>query len=225
MSNEPQINEPLRIGDAAPDFTLPAVNREGEIGLADYAGRHALFLGLFRGLHCPFCRRQVVQMNGLAAKLRELGIESVAVVNTTLARARLYYGRRAMNMALAVDPEWDTHRRYGLGRPTLTEGQSDWPRTMNLNEFLAMRTNPTGELPESLSPLDANEALNQHDGFEPTEVDRQIQADHGLTGAGYTLIGTDRRVHWTWLEGQTGMADIAKFPSEDEIFGAVKCAV
>ena len=42
---------PLRPGDAAPDFTLPAVNREGQVSLDDYRGRGPVLVGLFRGLH------------------------------------------------------------------------------------------------------------------------------------------------------------------------------
>jgi len=42
---------PLRPGDPAPNFTLPAVNREGHVSLDDYRGRGAVLVGLFRGLH------------------------------------------------------------------------------------------------------------------------------------------------------------------------------
>jgi peroxiredoxin len=42
---------PLRPGDPAPDFSLPAVNREGQISLDDYRGRSPVLVGLFRGLH------------------------------------------------------------------------------------------------------------------------------------------------------------------------------
>ena len=48
---------PLGPGDPAPDFTLPAVNREGSVCLAGYRGKGAVLVALFRGLHCPFCRR------------------------------------------------------------------------------------------------------------------------------------------------------------------------
>ena len=50
---------PLGEGDPAPDFALPAVNRDGQITLDDYRGRSPVLIGLFRGLHCPFCRRQI----------------------------------------------------------------------------------------------------------------------------------------------------------------------
>jgi peroxiredoxin len=42
---------PLRPGDAAPPFTLPAVNREGQVSLDDYRGRSPVLVCLFRGLH------------------------------------------------------------------------------------------------------------------------------------------------------------------------------
>jgi peroxiredoxin len=42
---------PLGPGDPAPDFTLPAVNREGQVSLDDYRGRSPVLVCLFRGLH------------------------------------------------------------------------------------------------------------------------------------------------------------------------------
>ena len=47
----------LNPGDPAPDFALPAVNRDDQVSLDDYRGRSPVLVGLFRGLHCPFCRR------------------------------------------------------------------------------------------------------------------------------------------------------------------------
>jgi peroxiredoxin len=42
---------PLRPGDRAPDFTLPAVTGDAPIALAQYRGRTPLLLVLFRGLY------------------------------------------------------------------------------------------------------------------------------------------------------------------------------
>ncbi len=42
---------PVQPGEPAPDFTLPAANKEGSISLADYRGRSPLLLALFRGLY------------------------------------------------------------------------------------------------------------------------------------------------------------------------------
>lgn len=42
---------PLQPGDRAPDLTVPAVTREGQIALADYQGRSPILLALLRGLY------------------------------------------------------------------------------------------------------------------------------------------------------------------------------
>jgi peroxiredoxin len=46
---EPRL--PVQPGEAAPDFTLAAVEREGTVSLDDYRGRTAVLLALFRWLH------------------------------------------------------------------------------------------------------------------------------------------------------------------------------
>jgi len=74
---------PVAPGERAPDFTLPAVDRPETISLADYRGHSPLFLALFIGLWCPFCRRQIAQMTGLESQLKALGVQSLAVVATT----------------------------------------------------------------------------------------------------------------------------------------------
>ncbi len=42
---------PVEVGEQAPDFTVPAANREGTVSLADYHGQSPLLLALFRGLY------------------------------------------------------------------------------------------------------------------------------------------------------------------------------
>ena len=67
------------IGQPAPDFTLPAVHREGDVSLADYRGK-PLFLAIFAGLYCPFCRRNIAQLGGTQQKLHDIGVETLGVV-------------------------------------------------------------------------------------------------------------------------------------------------
>ena len=98
---------PLHPGDSAPAFTLPAANREGSVSLADLRGSPFL-IGLFRGLHCPFCRRQVTQLAEIQPALRGAGIQTVAVINTPVERARLYFRYRPVpllrSMRSAIEP-------------------------------------------------------------------------------------------------------------------------
>ena len=216
--------DPIKIGDSAPGFMVPAVNRDGDIGLDSYKGRQPLLIGLFRGLHCPFCRRQVVLMDGYSDRLTDLGVSSLAIINTVLNRAKAYYGRLKIKMALGVDPEWETHQRYGIPRTNLTLGKTDWPVKANLFRMLTLKVNPDGDLAKPVSAVKVGDAVNDLDGFEPTAVDKKIKAAHGLTGAGFTLVDPDGIVIWRWLEGLTGVQDIAKFPSADDIVAAVSAA-
>jgi len=65
---------PLQPGDDAPTFALPAVNRDGVIGLEDFRGKAPVLVVLMRGLHCPFCRRHVVQLGITRDKLEREGV-------------------------------------------------------------------------------------------------------------------------------------------------------
>src|SRR5260370_40602365 len=94
---------PLRPGDAAPSVTLPAVNREGQVSLDDYRGRTPVLIALFRGLHCPFCRRHLVQLCTTQDRLKAVRVETVAVVNTSLRRVWLYFNDPPLLMCLTAD--------------------------------------------------------------------------------------------------------------------------
>jgi len=216
---------PLRPGDAAPAFALPAVNREGQVSLEDYRGRSPVLIGLFRGLHCPFCRRQLVQLGTTQDKLKAMGVETMAVVNTPLERARLYFKYRPARVLLTADPEAATHRLFGVPAGVLVENESQasWAQgTFTMGQMQASLVNPTGELPEPQSVLQGNETLNRKDGFELTEIDQQIAAVHAFQLAGHFLIDRDGIVRWLQIEGIERIGDLAKFPSDEEILAAAR---
>ena len=50
MADE-ERRQPLQPGERAPDFTLPAADREGTVSLAEYCDRGPVLLALFRGLY------------------------------------------------------------------------------------------------------------------------------------------------------------------------------
>src|SRR3984893_7833105 len=146
----------LRPGDPAPDFSLPAVNREGQISLDDYRGRSPVLVALFRGLHCPFCRRQLVQLGTTQDKLKALGVETMAVVNTPLERARLYFKYRPARVLLAADPEAATHRAFRVPAGSVIENESEasWAQgKATMGQRLGARINPTGEPAEPQNPF------------------------------------------------------------------------
>src|SRR5262249_22803620 len=104
----------LRPGDPAPDFSLPAVERSGTVSLGDYRRRHPPLLAVFRGLYCPFCRRQIAKLGLVRDKLQAAGVEMLAVVASDLERTRLYYRHRPTRVPLAVDPALISHRAFGV---------------------------------------------------------------------------------------------------------------
>lgn len=200
----------VRPGEPAPDFTLPAVMEPGEVSLARYRHESGVLLALFRGLHCPFCRRQIFQLSGIQDALARLGVATVAVVNTQRERAALYFRYHPTRVRLLADPEARTHALFGV------------PSVVPDEAFAAVRTNPTGELPQPMHPMEANAALNAKDGFVLTEVDEAVFAAHGTQLAGHFLIDRDGIVRWTSIEAEAGSHAVAVFPSPAEILAAAR---
>src|SRR5262245_54090122 len=100
----------LQPGHPAPAFTLPAIDRDGSVSLADYRGRTPLLRALFRGLYCPFCRRAIAQLGRTHQKLLGQGVETLAVVASQAERARLYFRYRPTRLPLVADPGMSLRR-------------------------------------------------------------------------------------------------------------------
>ena len=201
---------PIRTGATAPDFTLPAGTKPGSVSLRDFRDKSAVLLGLYRGLHCPFCRRQVVQLSAVEKALSDLGVTTVAVVNTRPERAELYFRYHPTSVTVLADAEARTHRAFGVPCVVVDE------------TFAAARINPTGELPAPLQPMDANAALNAKDGFTPTTVDAEIFAAHGAQLTGHFLIDRGGTVQWTSIEAERSVNDIARFPTAGDLLAAAR---
>jgi peroxiredoxin len=146
---------PVSLGTKAPDFALAAVDGSGTVSLEDYRGKTPLFLALFVGLWCPFCRRAIAEMAATEPSLKEQGVETLCVVATPPDNARLYFKYRPTRLRLAADPELTTHRAYGVPKPAPT------PEMMTALETI--RINPDGVLPEALPILQAAEAIGKLD--------------------------------------------------------------
>jgi peroxiredoxin len=210
-----QSRAPVSPGEPAPDFTLPAVERPETVSLADYRGRSPLFLALFVGLFCPFCRRSIAQMAKAEGKLKALGVESLGVVATAPENARLYFKFRPTRFRLASDPELTTHRAYGLPKPAPT------PEFMQAIE--STRINPYGEFPEPLPIIEAAATLTKQDAYVENDADKADLYRQWPQLKGQFLIDRDGIVRWANVECATeGLAGIGKFPSEDEILTAAR---
>jgi peroxiredoxin len=206
---------PVAPGEPAPEFALPAVNRDETVSLADYRGRSPVFLALLIGLWCPFCRRQIAQIGATEAKLKALGVESLAVVATPPENARLYFKFRPTRLRLASDPELSTHRAYGVPRPAVT------PEFMDA--LGSVRINPTGELPQPMPIIEAATAIAKLDGYTETPTDQADKERQFPQLKGQFLIDRDGIVRWANIECATeGPAGVGKFPSEETILAVAK---
>jgi hypothetical protein len=166
-----------------------------------------------------------VQLGTTQEKLKAVGVETMAVVNTPLERARLYFKYRPARVLLTADPEAATHRSFGLPAGVFVENESDasWAQgKVTMGQLMGVKMNPTGELPEPQNVFAASETLNKRDGFEMTEIDQQIAAAHGLQLGGHLLIDRDGIVRWLHIEAAERIGDLAKFPSDEEIVAAAR---
>jgi peroxiredoxin len=202
-------------GEPAPDFALPAVDGTGTISLADYRGRTALFLALFVGLWCPFCRQAIARLTTTEPVLKEAGVETLAVVATPPENARLYFKFRHTRIRLAADPELTTHRAYGVPKPVST------PEFMESLE--TVRINPHGIFPEPLPIPEAAAATAKLDGYEQNATDNADLERQWPQLKSQFLIDRGGVVRWAYIECATeGLAGVGKFPSVEEILTAAR---
>ena len=211
---------PVSPGEPAPDFVLPAVNRDGTVSLADYRGKTPVLLAMMRGLYCAFCRRHIAQLGTTRQKLRPLGVEVLAIVGMQPERMRLYYRYRPVGVPLAADPDLVTHRAYGVPQPALTPEilQAVASRHVDLARELQF---PATDLAEIKS------ALCRQDGFVPVDAEQKDRRDwserYGGQLIGQFLVDRGGIVRWVNIEGATeGLAGLEKFPTDEEFLVAAQ---
>ena len=186
---------------------LDAITREGKIAIDDFRGQKPVLVGLFRGLHCAFCRRHIAALAQLDPALREQGVESLTVVNTPIERARLYLRYHPLPLLAAADPERTSHRAFGLPNLEFTENETDWPYKVSMAQASTMRVELPGELPEPMDPMAAAEILDKKDGYEVTEADQQMMATgHGQL-VGQFLLDRARHRALEFYRGSGRWAD------------------
>ncbi|BCG99810.1 hypothetical protein MesoLj131c_17480 [Mesorhizobium sp. 131-3-5] len=213
---------PLQPGDRAPNVILDAITQEGKIALDDFRGQKPVLVGLFRGLHCAFCRRHIAAQARLDPELRERGVESLTVVNTPIERARLYFRYHPMpNLLAASDPERASHRAFGLPNLEFTEKETNWPYKVSMAAAKDMRVDMPGELPGPMDPMAAGEILDKKDHYELTEADKQMMATGYGQLVGQFLLDRQGIVRWSFTEVPEGGRYMFGAPNPRELMSAV----
>jgi peroxiredoxin len=189
---------PLGPGDRAPEFDLPAADREGRIVLADYLRRGPVVLTMIRGLYCPFCRRHISQLKPTCETLQAAHIEMLGIVIATPERARRYFSFGGPPcFPIAAAPDRVLHRAYGLGATV---------RTPEMRESAERRA---AEILRDLGmdppPGRAAEMFAGSDGFVPTAED-EAEWRRPLQTAASFLIRSDGVIRWA----KTGLVALPK---------------
>lgn len=219
--SEYHVDGPLQPGDRAPNIVLDAITRDGKIALEEFRGHSPILVGMYRGLHCPFCRRHIAAQAQLDAALRDKGVESLTVVNTPIERARLYFRYHPLpNLLAASDPERLSHRAFGLPNIEFTEKETEWPRKVGMDVIMSMQVDMPGELSGPMNRLAAAEYLNNKDGYELTEADQRMAATGQGQLFGQFLIDRDGIVRWTFTEVPEGGQRMFGAPNLQELMSA-----
>ncbi len=217
----PRIGTPLQPGDRAPNVVLDAITRQGKVAIDDFRGQKPVLVGLFRGLHCPFCRRQIAAMSQLEEALRDKGIDSLTVVNTPIDRARLYFRYHPLpNLLAASDPERISHRAFGLPNLELTESETQWPHKLGMDAIMNMRIDMADELTEPMNPMAAIDVLDKADGYEFTDADQHMMATGRGQLVGEFLLDRDGIVRWSFTEVPEGGRYMFGVPAPNELMSA-----
>lgn len=111
----------LGIGENAPDFTLVTLDGKA-VTLADYKGNKPLML-IFWASWCPACKKEIPQINRLAADFVPRGLAVLAVnvgVNDSAAKAAAYRDKYGLDYPVAFDEGSEVSRAFGVvGTPTV----------------------------------------------------------------------------------------------------------
>jgi peroxiredoxin len=174
-------------GDRAPDFDLPAADRDGRHSLSDYRRRGPFLLLLLRGLYCPFCRRHISQLKSSCDLLQGAGIPMLGVVIARPERSRMYFKfGNSPCFPVAAAPDRTLHRAYGL------------TATVRTPEMRAAALQRAGEILREMNVEpgdDIVEVFQKLDGFEMTPEDT-AEFERPLQSVGYYFIDREGIIRW-----------------------------
>ena len=155
-------------------------------------------------------------MGGTRQKLLGVGVETLAVMASDPKRARFYFRFHPPPVPVGADPDYVTHRLYGLPNPATA------PVTPALLEaYQTTYVNPMGDLPQPMPVLEASHELNRIDGHELVASDRAEMERHFPLKVGQFLVDRAGIIRWLNIEGaEEGLAGAGKFPTDEELLAA-----
>jgi peroxiredoxin Q/BCP len=104
----------LRVGETAPEFTLPDGATGAPVALAAVSGGRDTLLVFFRGTWCPFCREQMRVLTASQNRLARAEVSVVGVVCQSAGSVRRFLEARSLPFPLLVDESRSVAKAYGV---------------------------------------------------------------------------------------------------------------
>jgi len=115
----------LRVGDIAPDFSAPAVTRQGEqtMSLADFKGKSSLVLYFYPKDDTPGCTVEACAFRDMLKDFEAVGSAVVGVSPDDQASHVKFAANHALPFPLLADPDHKVAEAYGAWKEKLNYGK------------------------------------------------------------------------------------------------------
>jgi peroxiredoxin len=114
-SRPPQEEIPVRLIAPSLAPALHLTDIYGKPIVIGNAGRRTL-LSFFRDAACPFCNFRIYELTHHHASLASLGLDVVAVFNSTPEQVKRFVARQRRPFRVAADPDAQAYAAYGIER-------------------------------------------------------------------------------------------------------------
>jgi thioredoxin-dependent peroxiredoxin len=105
----------VRVGEPAPDFTLPSPTGE-PVSLGDFRGKSEVVLFFYPKDNTPVCTAEACSFRDSYEAFREAGAEVIGVSADSVESHRRFAGRHRLPFRLLSDADGALRARYGVPR-------------------------------------------------------------------------------------------------------------
>jgi peroxiredoxin Q/BCP len=110
------VSSTLKVGDAAPLFTLQAANAEGPIALEDLVKRGPVFVEFLRGTWCPNCKTRMKELEAFHERIAKVGTLVYVAAEKTggIFKPVEYFAENPSHYAFLLDEDRSVTKAYGV---------------------------------------------------------------------------------------------------------------
>jgi peroxiredoxin len=188
----------MQAGERAPDFQIEVANGPAVI-LSELWQTHQVLLWFGRGLACPFCRRQMVQVAQIYNEIKATNTELVAVMPTPLETARRMMEFFPVAWPYGCDPAFQVVTAYQM--------------QVNRDGLLNQLTREVKEQTHSWG-VALRHPLEPHPAVLPLVTKKD---DPPMFDGGLVIVGQGG-----WIRCKRPSGKVALLPSNDQILQLVR---